>query len=289
MKKILAIIIVILISGIAAADVPPETYPQRIVSVSPSVTEALFLLGLDERLKAVSVYCNRPPAAKKKERIGTVVNFNLERVLTLKTDLIFTTEFADPKSLNRLKKFGIRVERIESPKNFNELCDGFLDLGKMVGQEKKAEAIVLKAKKELETTVKSIEGLSKPRVLFQLGARPLFVSTKDSFTHDLTEYAGGMNITGDSENGNFSREEILKRNPEVIIIVTMGIAGEREKQIWHSYDAVEAVKNNRVYIVDADKFCRPNPMSYIEALKELIGLLHPNLKSKLEPGGENKK
>jgi iron complex transport system substrate-binding protein len=282
-------VLVLWISGIAAAESSPETYPQRIVSVSPSVTEALFVLGVEDRIKAVSIYCNRPEAAKKKERIGTVVNFNLERVLTLKTDLIFTTEFADPKSLNRLKKFGIRIERIESPKNFKELCNGFIQLGKLVGREKKAEVIINKAKKELDIIVKRIEGLPKPRVLFQLGARPLFVSTKESFTNDLTEYAGGINITADSDNGNFSREEILKRNPEVIIIVTMGIAGEKEKQIWQSYDAIDAVKNNRVFIVDADKFCRPNPITYIEALEQLIDLLHPDMANRKKSTGKFKK
>jgi len=58
--------------------------PQRIVSLGPSITEELYLLGVDDKIVGTTIYCNHPPMAKKKEKVGTVIKVNLERILCLK-------------------------------------------------------------------------------------------------------------------------------------------------------------------------------------------------------------
>jgi ABC-type Fe3+-hydroxamate transport system substrate-binding protein len=63
----------------------------------------------------------------------------------------------------------------------------------------------------------------------------------------------------------------------VIVIVTMGIAGEREKETWQTYTSINAVKHNRIYIVDSYKYCSPTPKGFVEALKELVVQLHPGI------------
>ena len=94
---------------------------------------------------------------------------------------------------------------------------------------------------------------------------------------DYIEYAGGINIAADAASGIYSREEVLKRNPQVIVIVTMGIAGEKEAETWKTFNTIEAVKNNRIYIVDSYTYCSPTPNGFVKGLKELVMLLHPSI------------
>ena len=111
-------------------------------------------------------------------------------------------------------------------------------------------------------------------MLVQIGAKPLWVATKDSFINDFIKLAGGINIGPSGESGLYSREKVLEQNPDVIIVVTMGIVGEEEKKIWQKYKTLNAAKNNRIHIVDSYKVCSPTPVSFVEVLEEIVGLIH---------------
>jgi ABC-type Fe3+-hydroxamate transport system substrate-binding protein len=251
--------------------------PRRIISFAPALTESLYVLGVGERLKGCTTYCKKPEEAKHKEKVGNLVEINVEKVLLLKPDLVLAMEFSDRKAVEKLKNLGIRVELFPSPRNFDHLCQSFLRLGRMVGRENRAKEIVTRAKKEAAFIRSQVEGKEKIKMFWQLGAKPLFAATKGYFTNDYIEYAGGINIAADARSGIYSREEVLKRNPDVIVIVTMGIAGEREKETWQTYSSINAVKHNRVYVVDSYKYCSPTPEGFVEALKELVVQLHPGI------------
>ena len=251
--------------------------PQRIVSLAPSLTESLYVLGAGERLKGCTTYCNKPEEAKFKEKIGTLIDFNLEKIVTLRPDLVLGMEFSDRKTIEKLKDLGIRVEMFPSPKNFDHLCESFLRLGQLVGAEEKAAQIVTRAKKEAALIRAQVAGVEKVKIFWQLGAKPLFAATRGHFTNDYIESAGGINIAADAHSGIYSREEVLKKNPEVIVIVTMGIAAEQEVETWNTYTSIDAVKNNRIYIVDSYTYCSPTPSGFVKALRELVVLLHPSM------------
>jgi iron complex transport system substrate-binding protein len=250
-------------------------YPRRIVSLAPALTEALYELGADDRLKGCTTYCSKPEPAKHKEKIGTLIDFNLEKIVTLRPDLVLGMEFSDRRTIEKLKILGYRVELFPSPKNFNHLCQSFLRLGQIVGREQIAKQIITKAKQEATVIRKQAAGVNKLKIFWQLGAKPLFAATKGYFTNDYIEFTGGINIAADASSGIYSREEVLKRNPDVIIIVTMGVATETEKQTWKTYQSINAVKNNRIYVVDAYTYCSPTPKGFARALHELAVLLHP--------------
>lgn len=250
-------------------------YPQRIISLAPALTESLYELGADDRLKGCTTYCNKPEQAKHKEKVGTLIDFNLEKILILKPDLVLGMEFSERRTIEKLKNLGYRVELFPSPKNFNQLCESFLRLGQIVGQEKRAKQILTKAKQDTAFIRRQLAGVKKIKIFWQLGAKPLFAATKGYFTNDYIEFAGGINIAADAKSGIYSREEVLKRNPDVIVIVTMGVATETEKQTWKTYQSINAVKNNRIYIVDAYTYCSPTPKGFARALHELAVLLHP--------------
>ncbi|MCM8787480.1 MAG: ABC transporter substrate-binding protein [Candidatus Omnitrophica bacterium] len=252
---------------------------ERIISLGPSITEELYLLGAGDRIVGVTTYCKRPPQVIKKEKVGTVIEVNVEKIFSLKPDLVIATSLTKQKDVEKLKKLGIKVIVFPAAKNFAQLCEQFLELGKIIGKEKEAKEIIEAANKAINYISEKIKNLDRPKVLVQIGSRPLWVATKDSFIGDLIEFAGGKNIKTTKE-GLFSKEQVVIENPDVIIITTMGITGEKEKENWQRYKTINAVKNNRIYIIDSYKLCSPTPVSFVETLEELVNILHPNIYEK---------
>ncbi|OPY75898.1 MAG: Vitamin B12-binding protein precursor [Syntrophorhabdus sp. PtaU1.Bin153] len=252
--------------------------PQRIISLGPTITEALFLLGAENRIVGVTTYCQKLPRAKEKERVGTILETDVEKIIRMKPDLVLGTSLTSVKDIGKLKNFGINVAVFDVSKNFDQLCRIFLNIGKLVGEETKARNLIADSRKRLASMQKTVAGLKKKRVFVQLGAKPLFAATKDYFVNDLIEFAGGTNICSDLSSGLASREEVVRRNPDVIIIATMGIAGEKERESWQRYKTVNAVKEGRIYLVDSDRICALTPVSFIDALGEFVNILHGTMK-----------
>lgn len=247
--------------------------PSKIISLGPVITEQLYLLGVGNKIVGCTIYCNKPEEAKKIEKVGTVVEINVEKIFSLSPDLVIATSLTNPKQIKKLKNLGLKVEVFKYAKSFSQLCEDFIKLGKIVGEGKKAREIIENVKPKIEHIKKKTKGLRKPKVIVILGTKPLWVATKDSFINDFIEFAGGINL-GPVQSGLVSREEIIKQNPDVIIITEMGLSGEREKKNWKKYNTISAVKNNRIYIVDSNQLCSPTPVSFVETLKMLVYIFH---------------
>lgn len=250
-------------------------YPQRIISLAPSITKSLYLLKAEDRLIANTIYCLEPLGAKDKEKIGAITEINTEKVFNLKPDLVLTTPLTNPKTIEKLRNLGIRVVVFPAPSDFNQICEQFLDLAKLIDKTKEAEEIVGEVKSKVDFIQTKTKDLNPPKVLVQVGAKPLFVASGDYFINDYIEFSGGINIAKDTKEGIFSKEEVLKANPDVIIIVTMGIIGEEEKRNWQRFKTISAVEKDRIYIIDADKISSPTPVSFVETLEEFSDILHP--------------
>ena len=258
--------------GFSAPEGP--SYPQRIISLGPALTRQIYLLGAEDKLVGVTTYCRRPAEAQNKEKVGTVVEVSLEKIVHLQPEIVLATALTDPRTKEKLKGLGIKVVDFPAAGDFSHLCEQFLELGGIVGKEKQAAEIVRQAEMQVDILKQKVRGLPHPKVFIQIGARPLFTATEESFFNDFIEFAGGVNIASGAKSGLYSREKVLEDNPDIIIITTMGIAGEREKEIWRTFETLNAVKNNRIYIVDDYNFCSPTPLSFVGTLEEMIEILH---------------
>lgn len=254
---------------------PEEGLPRRIVSLGSTLTEELYLLGAGDNLIADTLYCQRPPQAKLKEKVGTIIAADLEKIVSLKPDLVLATSLTNPAVKEKLKNLGIRVVDFPLARNFQELCGHFVELGKVVGKEDAAKKIINSSREKIEALKKKIQGLPKPKVFMQMGANPLFAVTKDYFLNDFIEFAGGINIAAQAKSGLYSREEVIRQNPDIIIITAMGLLAEKEREQWFTFSGLNAVKNSRIYVMDTYKLCGPTPVSFVEALEELIEIFHP--------------
>ncbi|MBN1255551.1 MAG: ABC transporter substrate-binding protein [Deltaproteobacteria bacterium] len=253
---------------------PAPSIPQRIVSLVPNITEELYLLGVQDRVVGVTIYCQRPPEAQSKERVGAVVEVNVEKIVSLRPDLVIASPLTDHKQTQKLLDLGVRVKVFQPPQDFEDLCAEFLQLAHLVGREKEAQEIIKSSERELAHIKEMIKGLPTPRVFVQIGEKPLVAAGSDSFINDLVVCAGGVNIAHEVKTSVYSREEVVRKNPDIILIAKMGIAGEREKKTWMKYTTIKAVQSNAIYTVDPYRFCSPTPLSFVEQVNELVRLFH---------------
>ena len=275
----LAAAVVFCISGVpaSAAGSDQKTAGQmRIVSLSPAVTESLYLLGMEKNLAGVTTYCSRPKEAKDKEKIGTVMEPDVEKIMKLKPDIVLAMDLTNSKTIKKMKDLGLNVVTFKIPHDFSGVCDVFLKIGRVTGKTEESKRIVSSARSQVARIQKRTSGLVKPRVLIQIGSKPFFVATKDFFINDLIDFAGAMNVFKDAASGSVGREEAIMRNPDVIFVVTMGLSGENERLAWKRFSSVAAVNSGRIYLVDSDDICSPTPVSFARTLGNIAALLHPD-------------
>lgn len=246
---------------------------KRIVSLVPWMTKSLYLMGEQGRLVGCTSYCP-VEATDKIPSVATAVTVNLEKTLMLKPDLVFASSLIKPETIDNLKKLGIKVEYLPYPKSFDEICTDFIRIGELVGKEDKAKIIVSQQKERLAKLKARIPVGKHPKIFIQIGAKPLFCAVPNTFMDDFVSFSGGTNIASELKNGNITREYVLKQNPDVIFIVTMGIVGEEERDTWKKYPSLSASKSKNIYILDSDKTCSPTPVLFVDALEEMIRLTY---------------
>ncbi|HBT97007.1 MAG TPA: ABC transporter substrate-binding protein [Desulfobulbaceae bacterium] len=284
LSPILILLAVLLLPAPAAlaVDTSSAASPvRRIVSLGPINTENLFLMGAGDLLVGDTTYCNRPPAAKEKEKIGTVLQLDVEKIISLDPDLILATGLTSPQQVEQFTRLGIKVVHFRQPHNFTEICDNFLLMGELTGHLPQAGQVVAAARQRVEEIRRRVAALPKPKVFLQIGANPLFASVGNTFTSDYLTFAGGINIAGGESRPQYDYERVLAHDPEVILVAIMGgetgIAGQ-ERQKWLNYQALAAAKSGRIYVIDPDLVCSPTPVSFARTLALVAELLHPGLR-----------
>ncbi len=245
---------------------------ERIISLSPAHTFNLMELGCEDKIVGVTSYCDL--ADKEDLVVGSAVSMNMEKVLLLKPDLVIYTTMFKPNEITRLKQLGIHCELFESPDNFQETCAEFLRLGKLVDKEERAKQYVDSCVQEMQQVQAQIPKGEQPKIFMEIGASPLFCAIPGTFMHDYIEIMGGVNIAKGQKHGTISREAVIRANPDVVVIVTMGMVSEREKETWESFPNLSATKKENIFVVDASLACRPTPYNFVNTIKVLNDLLY---------------
>lgn len=268
MKKLFLLPLLLLTAGAGAYD--------RIVSLAPSVTKSLYLLGLESRVIGITMYC--PKGTTEKAVIGNVLEPDIEKIITLKPDLaIVSKEGNREQTADQLRRAGIRVYVMDSVGDFDRICVEFRKLGGYLGESQKASGVVSGAVKRV-AALKARAVKRKPlRVFWEVGAQPLVTVSRGSFVDDFTKFAGAVNVFEDSPSRypQVSREEVVSRDPDAILIVTMGDVTAKEKSAWSGYGAMKAAKSGRIYILDDSTFTDPTPPAIASGAEKVEALLYP--------------
>lgn len=253
-----------------------QQVPRRIVSLAPSLTEILFLIGADSSIVGVTDYCDYPDAAKRKAKIGGMLNPNVERILALQPDLVLMSGSGNTRpDFEKLSSAGASVY-VSYPRSIDGIFKSIVDLGELTGRRRTADSVVALLQIRRESLVRQAAGRKKETVLMILSLNPLVAIGPKTFLSELVTLANAQNIVRDSSMAYpiLSREEILRRQPGVIV-ATNDIVRSIDDLLspYPEWKSLTAIRNKRVAIVDASIVSRPGPR-IIDGLEAMIHAIH---------------
>lgn len=259
-----------------------EAVPQRIVSTSPAETEILFALGLGDRIVAVSDYCTYPAEAAEKDKIGGIVEPNIEAILAADPDLVVTGISLKEELVGQMRGLGLNVYA-SAPRSLEEIFANIERLGEVTDTQEQAEQVIASMRADMERVTQAVSNIpeeEKKRVYVEFA--PGWTVGKGEFLHELIELAGAVNIAGDIQGwAQINEEKIIQDNPEVIIYPEGLVDFETNKPIetliterggWGQIAAIEA---GNLHGLDENLLTIPGPR-ITQGLIELAAVIYPD-------------
>ena len=285
---LVAALSVLIACGTSPGGPAPRTdnnVARRIVSLVPALTEMLFAIGAGPQVIAVSSFDDYPPEAKGLPRVGALLDPDVERILSLRPDLVLT--YGSQGSLEaQLASAGIRTFSYRHG-GIQAVFETMRELGAATGHTAGTLSKVTELEAQLDAVRAKVRDRSRPRTLLVFGRQPgslqqLYVSGGTGFLHEMLEAAGGINVFADiaRESVQPSQETLIARAPEVILEVSptrqiSAMDAAQERALWSPLASVPAVKSGRIYFLYGDYLVVPGPRVG-RATETFARALHPD-------------
>lgn len=253
---------------------------RRIVSLSPSTTEALFAVGAGGRVVGRSRYCDHPPQALKLPQVGGFADPNLEAILALKPDLVVGARGpAGKQLLERLEAHGVPGFFPET-ESLAQIDAMIAEVGARSGHADDAARVVGQLHAREEAVTAAVRDRPRPRVILVFGLSPIVLAGPKSYADEMIARAGGENAI--REGGLYptvGMEQVLAMDPDVILNAAIAEAhgAERIHRDAPGWSALRAVKEGRVVAITDDSVMRPGPRAG-DALATLARGIHPEVR-----------
>ena len=241
----------------------------RIVVLDPATVEMIYMLGAEDKIVGVAnlerskVWPEEKVA--KLESVGTFIKPSLERIITLKPDLVIMSALTDDNLNNGLKSNNIEVKRVQA-NSIEEIFTNFMEVAKMLGKENEANKIIAEKRAKLEE-IKKMAAINK-KGLFVMSASPLMVFGNDNLPNDIMKLLNIKNIAENQKGRNpiVTPEFIIKENPDMIITLL-----PNPSQIVATNPQlknVNAIKNSKFIVVNSSQILRGSPRT-IDQIEEI--------------------
>ena len=251
---------------------------ERVVSTAPSITEMVFATGGGTRLVGVTTFCDYPEEAKSIAKVGDTMTPNVETIVAMKPDVVCVSTASQLETFTKtLEHNGIAVY-VSNPTSLDGVFSSMLRFADLFGTGDETSNLVVSLS-GIESFIRHT--LLLPRdgdpvkvvpVFVQISREPLFTIGKESFFNQVIESAGGLSVTKNIGTAypKLSKETALALQPEAIILSDSPDNQEPNEAFKNS----PAVKNGRVYKINADIISRPGPR-LVDALEHIARMLHP--------------
>ena len=278
-RVIIVLMALVMLEGPTAA----QDRPARIVSLIPAVTEMLFAIGAGDRVVAVSSFDDYPPQVRRLERVGALLDPDLERILALKPDLVVI--YASQTDLQRqLERAGVATYTYKHA-GLADIVTTLREVGARVGREQDAARVTQAIERGMANVRRRVAGRPRPKTMLVFGRealaiRGVYASGGVGFLHDMLVAAGGENLFADvpRESIQATSELILARRPEVIIELRVGEIPEDRRRAeidaWRRLASLPAVRSNRIYYLTDPRTVVPGPR-VAEGTELIARVLHP--------------
>jgi iron complex transport system substrate-binding protein len=243
----------------------------RVVSLAPNITEIIYAIGSEDSLAGVTRYCNYPPEAQNMPKVGGIIDINLEAIAGLKPDIVIAVRSQASEYLREsLRKSKTELLLLDFD-TIEDLLKSIIIIGENLKNAENAYRLAARLKAEIRAN--TIETQKKQKILIVLGHRPLFIAGNGAFLNELIQRAGGINAGADSKipYAVWSIEQVYRSLPEIIIETTMEDIKDAV-EYWSEFAEIPAVKNKRIYTLNADLITRPGPRigESLKLLKNIV-------------------
>jgi iron complex transport system substrate-binding protein len=265
-------------------EITIEKEPERIVSLAPSITETLFALGLDDKIVGVTDYCDYPEEASLKPRVASFTKPNLEKLVSVEPDLILAESIHETEVVPSLEELDLTVIVINDP-SIEQILNNMLLIGKVTNVNQNARKLV----DELSSRISAVTGpitelpeSSLPRIIHIMWDTPLYCTGGNTYMNDMFECAGGINIYTTEFEGpkEVSLEDIVDKNPEIMLITGMGTNGERIYNNIKNEERLrttDAIINDKIYRLSDSSLIERSGPRIVDGIEELAVLIHPEI------------
>lgn len=254
-------------------EVTLESEPQKIVSVAPNLTELVYELGAGDLLVGRSDYCDYPKEVSAEESVGTITTPDIEKLVSLEPDLVLVSTHFDEENTKKLTELNVPVLILYEEDSMEGVYDMVETLGTALNRGAQAEECVNRMQETIAEAEGKVKGLEKPTVYYVVGYGEYgdYTAGGDTFVGKMLEAAGGDNIAKEVTGWSITLEEIIEKDPSIIII------GESMKDDFMSspnYSDLTAVKEGRVYGIDNNLLDRQGCRN-AEGIRTLAEIFHP--------------
>lgn len=255
-----------------------DTYPSRIVCLTEETTEVLYLIGEGDRVVGVSGYTVRPPEARRKPKVSAFINARFEKIAALEPDLVLAFSDLQADIARELVARGYAVH-VFNQRTIAEILQMVRTVGALVGRTDAAEALAARLEAGLEDVRARAAALPRrPKVFFEEWDDPLISGI--CWVDELVAIAGGESIFPELRGGRLGRDrivdpaEVARRNPEIIVASWCGKAMRKRTIVERpGWEAVAAVRNDRIYEIKSTYILQPGPASLTEGVNQLATII----------------
>ncbi len=261
-----------IVSACVRTESPSEL--PRYVITSPEIAEVVYALNSADKIVGVTEEIDYPPALKSIEKVGAFGAINIERIISLRPTIVFTSGLEQDKLSADLEKMGIKTVRIY-PRSIAEMLTGIEVIAETIGIPERGKAFADSLKNELETI--RYRGEQKPSVYFEIYGNPVMSVSDQSLIGEVISLAGGVNIFPKlpRDYSRIRQEDVITANPDIIILTYPGVSKEQIKN-RKGWQNINACRNDRIYDIDdinPDLILRAGPR-IIEGVRALQVILN---------------
>ncbi len=245
---------------------------ERAVSLAPNLTEIAFAIGAGGKLVGVTSYCDYPLEAQEIRRVGDTMNPNIENIIALKPQIVLVSTASQIETFTKtLDEQNIHVF-VTNPNSLDDIYKSIFQIGEIFSREDTARQIVDELKRRVAEVEARTSTAKAEKVFLQISKESLFTVGRDSFITDLIRRAGGVSVTGEISTAypKISKETALALNPDAIILSN----SEDNREPADVFKDSPAVKNGKVFRINADLISRPGPR-IVDGLEQMARALHP--------------
>ncbi len=254
-----------------------STYPERIICLTEETTETLYLLGCGDRIVGISGFTVRPPEARKKPKVSTFTEANIEKILALRPDIVFAFSDLQAEIAKELILRGITVFTFNQ-RSVEEILNTVEMIGRIMGKQQQAEALVESFGTRFDRLRSERDGHQSPTVYFEEWYDPLISGIR--WVSELIEIAGGTDIFPelrsfpDAKRRIVDPETVIERNPSIIIGSWCGKMFKKD-QVRNrvGWQTIEAVRNNELHEIRSSIILQPGPAALTDGLDALVAVL----------------